>query len=121
MGKKIEGKKEEAISLSPKKYPKWFIIVLILIPVLFFVLLEFSLRFFNYGYDNRQWISGTDGELFLNPEIAKRYFYRFPCDLLPEKKIFSNRIKKMIANAFLPKVCIIVSLTSITKNNMPPK
>lgn len=75
MKKKVKGKKEDSITLSKKKYPKWFLIILILIPVLFFVLLEFSLRIFNYGFDNRQWIPAADGELFLNPEITKRYFY----------------------------------------------
>lgn len=75
MKKKVKGKKEDSITLSKKKYPKWFLIILILIPILFFVLLEFSLRIFNYGFDNRQWIPAADGELFLNPEITKRYFY----------------------------------------------
>lgn len=37
--------------------------------------MEIALRNFNYGFDNRQWISATEGKLFLNPEIAKRYFY----------------------------------------------
>jgi len=30
---------------------------------------------FNYGIDNRQWVIATEGKLFLNPEIARRYFY----------------------------------------------
>jgi len=73
--KKLKEKKQDPVYISAKKYPKWFLIVLILIPILFFILLEFSLRIFNYGFDNRQWIPAADGELFLNPEIAKRYFY----------------------------------------------
>ncbi len=52
----------------------WFYIVAVLIPVLFFVLLELSLRIFNYGYDNREWVPITKDELILNPNIAKRYF-----------------------------------------------
>lgn len=65
---------------------------MVLIPVIFFVLLEISLRVFNYGLDNRQWIPATEGKLFLNPEIAKRYFYttsRIPFsngDVFDEKK-----------------------------------
>ncbi|MGE5859689.1 MAG: hypothetical protein ACM34J_04010, partial [Ignavibacteria bacterium] len=75
MKKKLKGKKQDPVSISAKKYPKWFLIVLILIPILFFILLEFFLRIFNYGFDNRQWIPAAHGELFLNPEITRRYFY----------------------------------------------
>ena len=77
---------------SSKPAPKWFFLILVIIPVIFFVLLEVSLRIFNYGFDNRQWISATEGKLFLNPEIAKRYFYttkRIPFsngDIFDEKK-----------------------------------
>ncbi len=57
-----------------KKAPFWFNIVLVLIPILFFILLELSLRLFNYGMDNRQWVPITKEKYTLNPEIAKRYF-----------------------------------------------
>ena len=33
--------------------PKWFYILLIVIPILFFVLLEAGLRLFNYGNDDQ--------------------------------------------------------------------
>ncbi len=77
---------------SSKPAPKWFFLVLIIIPIIFFVLLEISLRIFNYGFDNKQWIPATEGKLFLNPDIAKRYFYtteRIPFsngDIFDEKK-----------------------------------
>lgn len=61
-----------------KKPPKWFYLVLVLIPVLFFVLLEFGLRIFNYGYDFTVFKVVTDyhaDKLFLNPEIPYKYFY----------------------------------------------
>jgi lysophospholipase L1-like esterase len=61
-----------------KKPPKWFYLVLILIPVLFFVLLELGLRIFNYGYDFTVFKVVTDyhaEKLFLNPEIPYKYFY----------------------------------------------
>jgi tetratricopeptide (TPR) repeat protein len=61
-----------------KKNPKWFYLILILIPVLFFVLLELGLRAFNYGYDFTIFKSISDyhpDKLFLNPDIPKKYFY----------------------------------------------
>ncbi|OGU74722.1 MAG: hypothetical protein A2V93_05060 [Ignavibacteria bacterium RBG_16_34_14] len=58
-----------------KKIPIWFRIILILIPFTFFILLEICLRIFNYGMDNSQWVSATDDKIYLNPQIAKRYFY----------------------------------------------
>ena len=70
--KKIKQKKPEE---ETKKNPKWFFLVPIIIPVIFFILLEISLRIFNYGFDNRQWVEATENKLMLNPEIARRYFY----------------------------------------------
>jgi len=58
-----------------KPAPKWFFLILVLIPIIFFLLLEFTLRIFNYGMDNNQWVSATVGKIYLNPQIAKRYFY----------------------------------------------
>lgn len=58
-----------------KPAPKIFYVILILIPVLFFVLLELGLRLFNYGYNLDQWVEVTSTSLALNPEIGKRYFY----------------------------------------------
>ncbi len=55
-------------------YPQWFYLVLILLPFLFVILLEISLRVINYGDDIPQWISVTEDKLTLNPLVAKRYF-----------------------------------------------
>ncbi len=60
---------------SSKKTPRGFYVVLILLPVFIVILLEFSLRLFNYGRTYDQWIAAGDGRLTLNPEIAFRYFY----------------------------------------------
>jgi tetratricopeptide (TPR) repeat protein len=46
-----------------------------LIPILFFVILEFSLRIFNYGKEITQWVEIVPGKFILNPEIAYRYFH----------------------------------------------
>lgn len=54
---------------------KIFYLILFFIPVLFFVLLEISLRVFNYGYDLTQWVHVTNDKLILNTEIARKYFF----------------------------------------------
>ena len=66
---------EEFINNSRKKTPRWFYLVLILLPVVIIFFLELSLRFFNYGRTYDQWVSASEGRLTLNPEIAFRYFY----------------------------------------------
>ena len=58
-----------------KKAPFYFYIVLVSLPVLFFILLEIGLRLSGYGFNYEQWIQASNGKLVLNPEIARRYFY----------------------------------------------
>lgn len=58
-----------------RKNPAWFYFVLVLIPVLFFVLLEVGLRLSGYGDNYEQWVNATPTRLMLNNDIAKRYFY----------------------------------------------
>lgn len=58
-----------------KKSPLWFYLVLILIPVLFFVLLEIFLRVITYGRNTEQWIKVTETKQMLNPDVAARYFF----------------------------------------------
>lgn len=53
----------------------WFYLVLILIPILFFTLLEIGLRIFNYGRNDDQWIKINETKQMLNPDIAGRYFF----------------------------------------------
>ncbi|MBK9098601.1 MAG: hypothetical protein IPM14_10910 [bacterium] len=55
--------------------PKWFYFLLIIIPILFFVLLETGLRIFNYGRDDRVWIDISQDMQILNPELGYRYFF----------------------------------------------
>lgn len=61
-------------NLKINKSKNWFYVILILIPILFFVLIEFSLRIFNYGYDQSQWIEIGNDKLVINPDFGKRYF-----------------------------------------------
>jgi len=56
------------------KSPFWFYIILVLIPILFFLLLEISLRIFEYGRNDDQWIQITETKQMLNPDVAGRYF-----------------------------------------------
>lgn len=58
-----------------KPLNKMFFLVTILVPVIFFVLLELALRIFHYGYDYTQWVSPLKGEYILNTQIARKYFY----------------------------------------------
>ena len=58
-----------------RKTPFYFYLILIGLPALFFLLLEFALRIFGYGYNNNQWSQIAEGKLVLNPDIARRYFY----------------------------------------------
>jgi Tetratricopeptide repeat len=67
---------EKQVPLRASKPPaKVFYVVSLLIPVLFFILLEAALRVFNYGYDYTQWVNPAKGLYVLNPDIAHKYFH----------------------------------------------
>jgi tetratricopeptide (TPR) repeat protein len=66
---------EENKKIGKKKYPFWFYLILFLIPILFFVLIEISLRVINYGRNNDQWIKITETKQLLNPDVEGRYFF----------------------------------------------
>ncbi|HSW55328.1 MAG TPA: SGNH/GDSL hydrolase family protein, partial [Ignavibacteriaceae bacterium] len=68
-------KTEENKKIRKTKSPFWFYLILILIPVLFFVLLEIFLRVFNYDRNDEQWIKITETKQMLNPDVAGRYFF----------------------------------------------
>ncbi|MCU0415079.1 MAG: hypothetical protein MUE91_11880 [Ignavibacteriaceae bacterium] len=63
-------KTEENKKTRKTKSPFWFYMILILIPILFFVLLEIILRIFNYGRNDDQWIKITETKQMLNPDVA---------------------------------------------------
>jgi len=61
-----------------KPTPKWFYLVMIGLPIVFFVLLELFLRIIGYGLDYTQFKSISDyypDKLFLNPDVPYKYFY----------------------------------------------
>ena len=70
-----------------------FNFVLILIPIIFFVLLEAGLRIFDYGYDYTQWVNPTKGKYVLNPGIAHKYFHNIDNVPYSNQDIF-DEIKK---------------------------
>ncbi len=86
---KSESRREPDIN---KKTPKWFFLVLILIPIIFFAVLELSLDYFNYGYDTSQWVDTGNGNYMLNPDIAKRYFTNSNSLPKPSEDVF-NQLK----------------------------
>ena len=58
-------------SEPPKKV---FYLILVLIPILFFLILELMLRIFNYGYDTSTWTHIDKTHLGLNADVPRRYF-----------------------------------------------
>lgn len=82
---------------NKKPAPKWFYAVLILIPIVFFVLLELSLRLFNYGRDIPQWVDARRGKYIINPEVAYRYFSQIKNIPTTIEDVFDQQKKK---NAF---------------------
>lgn len=73
--KKKEIKIEKEDSSERKSPPKWFYLIALLIPLVFFLLLELSLRIFGYGKDLSQWTDIDSKFRMLNNDIAYRYFY----------------------------------------------
>ena len=71
----IHTEKSVAPKIKRKKSPLYFYFILVLIPILFFVLLEIGLRVFDYGYNTEQWIEITENKMMLNPDVAKKYFF----------------------------------------------
>ena len=77
---------ESTNDLPPSYFHKHDIVahlVLVLIPVLFFILLELTLRISGYGRAYDQWLESPNGQLLqeggdyllLNPDIAYKYFH----------------------------------------------
>jgi lysophospholipase L1-like esterase len=67
-------KKENSLRKT-KAVHYWFYMIIILIPVLFFILLEGGLRLFGYGNDYPEWVNISETKYILNPELCRRYFY----------------------------------------------
>ncbi|MCX6170124.1 MAG: GDSL-type esterase/lipase family protein [Ignavibacteriales bacterium] len=70
----IEEIKQYLNSHPVQQTPFYFYIILISIPILFFILLEVGLRIFSYGIDLSMWVNPINGKMMLNPDVAHRYF-----------------------------------------------
>ena len=90
-------KQPQSEKVVKKPTPKWFFVVLLLFPVFFFILLELSLRTFNYGKDIPQWIDARRGKYIINPEVAFRYFNKVENIPTTIEDVFDQQKKK---NAF---------------------
>jgi tetratricopeptide (TPR) repeat protein len=78
MAKQLNVSEAEVASLVKRlkgPAPKWFYILLVVIPILFFILLEAGLQIFSYGNDTQVWVDISKDMQILNPEIASRYFF----------------------------------------------
>jgi len=72
---KLKANKTDKAFTQKNKYPFWFNIVLLTIPIVFFIILELTLRIINYGQDTTQWVEIAPGQIILNPNVAYRYFH----------------------------------------------
>ena len=84
-----------------KQAPKWFFIVLILIPIIFFVLLELSLKLFSYGKDLPQWVDTNKGKYIINPDVAFRYFNQVKNIPTTIEDVFDQQKKKDAFRVFV--------------------
>lgn len=91
----VQSKKE------PKPAPKWFYLVLILIPLIFLVFLEAGLRLFSYGYDYTQWVKATPAKYVLNPDYTHRYFYTTQSVPFSNGNVFDIEKKKNAFRVFI--------------------
>jgi tetratricopeptide (TPR) repeat protein len=74
---KIAHKTENTKTTANKETPRWFFIIPLIIPILFFVFLEMGLRLFNYGMDYtifKPVYENYPGKLFINPNLPRKYF-----------------------------------------------
>ncbi len=65
---------KKIIEAAGKKTPKWFYVLSVVLPVIFFVILEMFLRIINYGNNFDQWVDVGEGKYTINANIGKKYF-----------------------------------------------
>ena len=92
--------KNTSSSKNTKKPPKWFYLILILIPVVFVILLEIFLNIVNYGKEIEQFIAVSyyhPDKIYLNPDLPSKYFFNIKAapSVLPDG---FDKVKK--ENAF---------------------
>jgi lysophospholipase L1-like esterase len=62
------------IEASGKKTPKWYYVILVLLPALLLAVLEIFLRIIGYGYNLSQWVNVGEGKYTINSGIGRKYF-----------------------------------------------
>lgn len=85
------------IEAAGKKTPKWFYVVSVLLPVIFFAILEIFLRIIDYGYNLDQWVDVGEGKYTINSGIGRKYFTSGDFSPTPSEDEFDIHKK---ANAF---------------------
>jgi lysophospholipase L1-like esterase len=65
---------ESIIRNSDRKTPKIFYAILVLLPIILVLILEFTLRIIGYGYDYTQWLNAGEGKYTINMNIGRKYF-----------------------------------------------
>ncbi len=93
---KISKNQDIPEKIPTRPTPKWFYAVAVLIPVIFFILLEIFLRIINYGSKYNVFIPESKAHpdrLVLNPDIAQKYFTNLKHFPIPTSEAF-DKIKK---------------------------
>jgi lysophospholipase L1-like esterase len=75
--KKIAHNVKDSKTFVNRESPRWFYLVLFIVPILFFVLLETGLRIINYGMDYKTFQTVYENypdKLFINPNLPRKYF-----------------------------------------------
>jgi lysophospholipase L1-like esterase len=105
MGKKQKRKVQKSKNIStepqvPIGKQRLFQVLLVVIPMLFFLFLEIGLRIFQYGENTDLFVSTPDesSEFFgINPNVSKRYFSKIDFLPTPRKDLF---LKQKPANCY---------------------
>ena len=88
-------------TIKEKKYPFYYNLLLLSIPILMLVLLETGLRYFDYGKDYSQWIKVDNQKMVLNSDIAYRYFYNIKSIPEPSQDLFDIEKKPNSFRVFI--------------------
>jgi len=78
-----------------------FYLILIIIPIVFFIILEGALSLFNYGVDTSTWVKASQKHYGLNPDVAKRYFYTVDSTPQSIQDIFSIEKRRNTYRVFV--------------------
>ena len=88
-------------TIKEKKYPFYYNLLLLSIPILMLVLLETGLRYLDYGKDYSQWIKVDNQKMVLNSDIAYRYFYNIKSIPEPSQDLFDIEKKPNSFRVFI--------------------